>query len=486
MPGEWNGPLERLDQNRWCVPRSARADMRVDGIVYANDALMANIRHDQALEQVVNVATLPGIVRASMAMPDIHWGYGFPIGGVAATDIEQGGVVSPGGVGYDINCGVRLLRTSLTAEEVRPRLKELVDQLFRDIPAGVGVGGIHEFDERQLRRICGEGAGVLAEMDLARPEDLDVTEAGGALEGAQPDAVSAVAYRRGRDQCGTLGSGNHFLEVQEVQEVYDAVAAERMGLAKGHVTVLIHSGSRGLGYQVCDDYLRHLQDAPARYGYKLPDRQLVCAPVDSPEGRQYLGAMTAAANFAWCNRQLLATQARLTFERFFRASAAALDMRQVYDVAHNMAKLETHVVDGQPRRLCVHRKGATRAFGPGRPEVPEAYRDLGQPVLIPGDMGRASFVLLGTEGAMEQTFGSTCHGAGRMMSRGAAIRASKGRRIDKELLEVGVFARSRSRSGLAEEQPAAYKDVAEVVDVVHQAGISRRVARLKPMGVVKG
>jgi tRNA-splicing ligase RtcB len=486
MPDQWNGPLERIDDTRWRIPRSARSDMRVDGIIFASDTLMAAIRHDQALEQVVNVATLPGIVGASLAMPDIHWGYGFPIGGVAATDIEQGGVVSPGGVGYDINCGVRLLRTNLRATEVRPRLKELVDQLFRDVPAGVGVGGIHEFDERRLRRLCVEGMRMLAELDLARPEDLEVTEAAGSLEGAMSDAVSETAYHRGFDQCGTLGSGNHFLEVQEVQEVYDAPAAERLGLAVGMVTVLIHSGSRGLGYQVCDDYLRHLQSAPARYGYQLPDRQLVCAPVDSPEGRQYLGAMTAAANFAWCNRQLLATQARLTFERFFHASAKALDMRQVYDVAHNIAKLETHVVDGRPRKLCVHRKGATRAFGPGSADVPAAYRDLGQPVLIPGDMGRASFVLLGTAGAMEQTFGSTCHGAGRVMSRNAAIRAAKGRRIDKELADSGIFARARSRTGLAEEQPAAYKDVAEVVDVVHRAGISRRVARLKPMGVVKG
>ena len=487
MPGEtWNGPLERLDANRWRIPRSYRADMRVDGIVYANDTLIEQIRHDQALGQVANVATLPGIVGASLAMPDIHWGYGFCIGGVAATDIEAGGVVSPGGVGYDINCGVRLLRTNLRSDEVRARLKELIDQLFRDIPAGVGVGGAFRFEAAQLRRICRDGAKVLAEMDLARVEDLDATEASGSLEGADPDAVSDRAYHRGLDQCGTLGSGNHFLEVQEVQEVYDEPAAERLGLARGTVTIMIHSGSRGLGYQVCDDYLRQLQDVPARYGFQLPDRQLVCAPVDSPEGRRYLGAMSSAANFAWCNRQLLATQARRTLERFFGASPDALGMRQIYDVAHNIAKLETYPVDGRPRRLCVHRKGATRAFGPGRPEVPQRYRDLGQPVLIPGDMGRASFVLLGTEQAMTQTFGSTCHGAGRVMSRHAAIRAAQGRRIDKELLSQGIFARARSRSGLAEEQPAAYKDVAEVVDVVHQAGISRRVARLRPMGVVKG
>jgi len=483
---EWNGPVEQIDPTRWRIPRSYRDDMRVDGIIFASRPLMEAIRHDPALEQVANVATLPGIVGASLAMPDIHWGYGFCIGGVAATDADAGGVVSPGGVGYDINCGVRLLRSNLTADEVRPRLKALIDQLFRDVPAGVGVGGPFTFDRGTLEELLARGTPALAERGLARQADLEVTEAGGCIADADPDAVSDTAYKRGRDQCGTLGSGNHFMEVQRVERIFDPAAAEALGLSEGGVTVMIHSGSRGLGYQVCDDAIRRLRNVPAKYGYTLPDRQLVCAPVDSSEGREYLGAMRAAANFAWCNRQLLATQARATFERFFDASADALDMRQIYDVAHNVAKFETHSVDGKPRRLCVHRKGATRAFGPGHPELPEAYRDLGQPVLIPGDMGTASYVLLGTATAMQQSWGSTCHGAGRVLSRKAAVRAAQGRRIDEELRAKGIFARAHGRQGLAEEQSAAYKDIDAVVDVVRDAGLSRVVARLTPLGVVKG
>ncbi|NLF32273.1 MAG: RtcB family protein [Planctomycetes bacterium] len=460
--------------------------MRVDGIIFASQRLMADIRHDPALEQVANVATLPGIVGASLAMPDIHWGYGFCIGGVAATDIDDGGVVSPGGVGYDINCGVRLLRTSLAADEVRPRLKELIDQLFRDVPAGVGVGGPFVYDHDTLVEFCARGTPALAQRGLARQADLEATEAGGCIPDADPDAVSDVAYRRGRDQCGTLGSGNHFMEVQQVQTIFDPKAADVLGLSEGTVTVMIHSGSRGLGYQVCDDALRRLRNVPAKYGYTLSDRQLVCAPVDSPEGREYLGAMRAAANFAWCNRQLLATQARATFERFFDASPEALDMRQIYDVAHNVAKIETYTVGGRQRRLCVHRKGATRAFGPGHPELPGMYREMGQPVIIPGDMGTASYLLLGTAAAMEQSWGSTCHGAGRVLSRKAAVRAARGRRIDQELRAKGIFARAHGRAGLAEEQPDAYKDIDAVVGVVRDAGLSRVVARLTPLGVVKG
>ncbi len=486
MAKAWTGPLERMDANRWRIPRDFRDDMRVDGIIYSDDRLIESIRGEAAAEQVANVATLPGIVGASLAMPDIHWGYGFCIGGVAATDIAAGGVISPGGVGYDINCGVRMLRTNLTAEEIRPRLKELVDQLFRDIPCGVGVGGSFKFDRKELRRLCERGTAMLAERGLAPPEDLEVTESGGCLPGADPDAVSDTSYKRGRDQCGTLGSGNHFVEVQRVDEVYDPTAAERFGLTVGGVAVMIHSGSRGLGYQVCDDSLRDLRGAPAKYGYAPPDRQLVCAPVDSPEGRRYLGAMRAAANYAWANRQLLATLTRRTFERFFKASASSLEMRQIYDVAHNIAKIETHQVGGRARELCVHRKGATRAFPPGHPDVPRAYRDLGQPVLIPGDMGTASYVMLGAPGAMEASFGSSCHGAGRVMSRKAAIRAAAGRQLAKELSDRGIFARARGRTGLAEEQPDAYKDIDAVVGVVQAAGLCRPVARMTPMGVIKG
>ena len=486
MAEKWYGPLEKMDANRWRIPKEYRKDMLVDGIIYANDLLIEHIRHDQAAEQVANVATLPGIVGASLAMPDIHWGYGFCIGGVAATDIDAGGVISPGGVGYDINCGVRLLRTELTEDEIRPRLKELVDQLFRDVPTGVGVGGRYKFDKNEMRQICARGSQYILERGLARPADLQATEAGGMLEGAQPDSVSDQAYKRGYDQCGTLGSGNHFMEVQAVDRIFDRPAAERFGLTEGGVTVMIHSGSRGLGYQVCDENLRILRGAPAKYGYTLPDRQLVCAPVNSPEGQQYLGAMRSAANFAWANRQLLATLARGVFERFFNASADSLGMSQIYDVAHNIAKMEQYEVDGKLRNLCVHRKGATRAFGPNHPEIAEAFRDLGQPVIIPGDMGRASYVLLGTQGAMDQTFGSTCHGAGRMLSRTAAIQRSKGRRIDQELAAQGIIARARGRTGLAEEQPEAYKDVNIVVDIVAKAGLSKKVVRLKPMGVIKG
>jgi len=486
MGKEFRGRIEQLDENRWRIPAETRPDMRVDGIVYAGSALIDDVISGGGLEQVANVATLPGIVGASLGMPDIHWGYGFPIGGVAATDTEAGGVISPGGVGYDINCGVRLLRSDLPAQEVRPRLKELVDQLFRDIPAGVGVGGPFKFERSEMKKLLAGGAQYLASKGLARSDDLLATESGGCLPDADPDAVSDQAYSRGKDQCGTLGSGNHFVEVQFVEEVYDESAAEALGLAPGRMTLMIHSGSRGLGHQVCQDSLKALRSAPGQYGIELPDRQLVCAPVDSPEGRRYLGAMRAAANFAWANRQLLAGQARRTLERFFAQSSESLALRQVYDVAHNIAKIETHVVAGKPRKLCVHRKGATRAFEPGNRELPDAYRKCGQPVLIPGDMGTASYVLLGTAEAMRQTFGSTCHGAGRVLSRKAAIQKARGRRIDKELADAGVMARARGRTGLAEEQPDAYKDVDAVVDCVVAAGIARKVARLRPMGVIKG
>jgi tRNA-splicing ligase RtcB len=350
----------------------------------------------------------------------------------------------------------------------------------------VGVGGPLEFSKGELRKILGEGAPWLLSRGLASPEDLAATESGGCLPEADPDAVSEEAYKRGSDQCGTLGSGNHFTEVQCVEEIYDEPAARAMGLEVGLVAVMVHCGSRGLGHQVCQDYLKTLRDAPARYGIQLPDRQLVCAPVDSPEGRQYLGAMRAAANFAWANRQILVMLIRRTLERFFGRPAGALGLRQIYDVAHNIAKIETHTVDGRQRKVCVHRKGATRAFPAGHPELPDAYRSIGQPVLIPGDMGRASYVLTGAPGAMEQTFGSTCHGAGRVLSREAAIRKARGRRIDQELAAVGVIARARGRTGLAEEQPAAYKDVNDVVACVDAAGLSRKVARLRPLVVIKG
>ncbi len=482
----FSGPLEQIDECCWRVPKSYKPGMRVEGRIFADQRLMDQARGDQAPEQVANVACLPGIQMASLAMPDIHWGYGFCIGGVAATDPEQGGVISPGGVGYDINCGVRLVRTNLHVDDIRNKIAELAAVLFKRISAGVGKGGPYKYQAKQLRQILARGVEFLREKGLATAEDAEHTEERGAIDGADPNAVSQRALQRGADQCGTLGSGNHFLEVQVVGEVFDPAAAEVLGLHPEGVVIMIHSGSRGLGYQVCDDALRAFRKLPEKYGFTLPDRQLSCAPVNSPEGQQYLAAMRAAANYAWANRQLLMWQTRLVLADFFGQSWESLGMELVYDVAHNIAKLEEHEVDGKTKTLCVHRKGATRAFPPGHPHVPERYRAIGQPVIIPGDMGRASWVLVGRPGSMRRTFGTTCHGAGRVMSRSEAIRTSKGRRIDQELAQQGIVARARSRTGLAEEQPAAYKDVSLVVDVVDRAGLAAKVAKLRPLCVVKG
>jgi len=461
--------------------------MRVDGIIFADEALIGQIRKDQGPEQVANVATLPGIQKASLAMPDIHWGYGFAIGGVAATDPEEGGVISPGGVGYDINCGVRLLRSNITWDDARPHIRRLIDQLFRDIPTGVGQSGRYTFKKPELARLMEQGSAFLVRKGLGVERDLDRAEAHGRIDGADPDRVSDRAYDRGADQCGTLGSGNHFLEVQVVDRIEDQAAANVLGLREGQITVLIHSGSRGLGYQVCEDHLRMFAGAPQKYGFHLPDRQLACAPIRSDEGSAYLGAMRAAANFAFCNRQLLTHQAREVFARILGKPWEELGLDLVYDVAHNIAKFEDHTVDGGAvKQVCVHRKGATRAFPPGHRDVPEAYRGVGQPVIIPGSMGTASWVLVGQPGSMDESFGTTCHGAGRMMSRTAAVKLASGRRIDKELDALGIIARARGHKGLAEEQPAAYKDVDQVVEVVHNAGISKKVARLRPVGVIKG
>jgi tRNA-splicing ligase RtcB len=461
--------------------------MRVDGLIYADERLIDQIRRDQAPEQVANVATLPGIQQYSLAMPDIHWGYGFTIGGVAATDPREGGVISPGGVGYDINCGVRVVRTNLTHADVKARVRDLVDELFRRIPSGVGRTGKYSFRQQEMRRVLAEGPQYLvAERGLGVERDLEFTEARGRLDGADPDRVSPRAFARGEEQCGTLGSGNHFLEVQVVDRVLDDDAARVMGVFEGQIVVLIHSGSRGLGYQVCDDSLAKLRKAPGKYGIDLPDRQLVCAPVDSEEGRDYIAAMRAAANFAWCNRQLLMQQTREVFGDVFGRSWEALEMDLVYDVAHNIAKFERHRIGGVTKEVCVHRKGATRAFPPGHAEIPEAYRSIGQPVLIPGSMGTASWILVGQPGSMEQTFGTTCHGAGRQMSRTAAMKEAQGRQIDRELEQLGIIARARSRRELPEEQPKAYKDVDTVVDIVHKAGLSKKVARVRPIGVIKG
>ncbi len=459
------------------IPRSARADMRVSARVYADDELWAQMASDHSLDQLVNVATLPGAVGSVYAMPDAHEGYGFPVGGVAAFRAEDG-VISPGGVGYDINCGVRLLASGLKVAELRPKLETVVHDLSRTVPSGAGRGTA-PLDVGSLEQVLRRGSGYLAERDLATLDDVAHTEACGALEDADPDAVSPRAKARGEGQLGTIGSGNHFIEVQAVDEVFDAAAAADYGIAPGQVVVLIHTGSRGLGHQVCTDYVRDMDRVMAQHDIHIPDRQLACAPFQSPEGRRYFGAMCAAANFAWANRQAITHLCRRVFARHFGAHG---ELRLIYDVAHNIAKLERY--DGA--ELCVHRKGATRAFGPAHPETPEAYRRAGQPVFIPGSMGTASYVLAGADASQHKSFGSTCHGAGRRMSRGAARRFKPGHEVRRELEAKGIVVRVPGAQELAEEQPEAYKDVDRVVDVVHRAGLARRVARLVPLGVVKG
>jgi tRNA-splicing ligase RtcB (3'-phosphate/5'-hydroxy nucleic acid ligase) len=468
----------------WEIPKHDA--MLVPGRVYASARMMEELRDDPALTQVANVACLPGIVGYSLAMPDIPWGYGFPIGGVAAMDARSG-VISPGGVGYDINCGVRLIRTNLQYNEVAPRVDKLVDTLFEAIPAGVGShGAIPGLSVEELRRLVSEGAHWALRNGYATRQDLDHTEEGGCLAGAEPERISEFAYNRGRKQIGTLGSGNHFLEVSRIDQIYEANVARALGLELGQVTILIHSGSRGLGHQTCDDYLKLIGGAMAKYEIQLPDRQLAAVPIESPEGQAYLGAMAAAANFAWCNRQVMMHLTQQAFVGALGVSPRDLGFSLIYDVCHNIAKFEEHVIDGQKRVVCVHRKGATRAFGPGHPALPEALRPLGQPVLIPGDMGRYSFVLIGREAAMRETFGSSCHGAGRVMSRTHAKREARGRDLYSELAALGVTVRAQSRAGIAEEMPAAYKDVADVVEVMEAAGVTQRVARLKPFAVIKG
>ncbi|MFH1856194.1 MAG: RtcB family protein [Candidatus Omnitrophota bacterium] len=481
----WQGKLEKIDDCRWRVPKSYKSGMRVDGIIYANETLLKDIIRDKALEQVANVAFLPGIVKYSFAMPDIHWGYGFAIGGVAATDINAGGVVSPGGVGFDINCGVRLVRTNLEENALKGKTRELVNALFNTIPAGVGSQGEVRVSAREERNLLVKGAAWAVEHGYGKKEDLEYCEECGAIPDANPDTVSARAYERGKKQSGTLGSGNHFIEVQVIDEVFDEKAMEVFGLRKGQITLMIHTGSRGFGYQICDDYAKQMVHTLSKFGIDVPDRQLACAPVNSPEAKAYLGAMRCAANYAWCNRQVLMELSRRVFQEFFNRSPKDLGMDIVYDVAHNIAKIEKHIIDGKEKTLCVHRKGATRAFPPGHPDIPLKYKEVGQPVIIPGDMGRNSYLLTGTAGAAE-TFYSTCHGSGRVLSRSAAIRNLRGRSIARELEQKGIFVRSSSRETLAEEAPEAYKDVNEVVSVVHNAGISKKVCRMRPLGVVKG
>jgi tRNA-splicing ligase RtcB len=485
MGEAWNGPIEKIDNYRWKIPVDYARGMRVDGLIYADEEMLKQVRRDQAPQQVSNVAHLPGILKYSMAMPDIHWGYGFPIGGVAGVDAEQG-VISPGGVGYDINCGVRLVRTNLAPADIKNKINPLVNRLFQNIPCGVGSTSKLKLSFKDEEKVLIEGPAWAVKQGYGWQEDIDFTEQRGQIQGADPGALTRRALERGRPQLGTLGAGNHFLEIQEVEKVFDPEIAKVFGLYKGQITVMIHTGSRGLGYQVCDDNLDSMVNAMNKYKIRVPDKQLACAPINSSEGEKYLAGMAAAANYAWTNRQLILHWVRESFEQILEQSAEKMDMHMVYDVAHNIAKQEEHLVEGKKKKVIVHRKGATRAFPAGHKDLPEKYKNVGQPVLIPGDMGTASYVLVGTQKAMEESFGSTCHGAGRVMSRHAAIRATRGRQIDKELRKRGIIVLSRGRNTLFEENSDAYKDIDKVVEIVHRAGISKKVAKMKPMGVVKG
>ncbi|MGE5206220.1 MAG: RtcB family protein [Chlamydiota bacterium] len=477
--------LQQVAENVWEIPRQFRDDMRVPARLYADERLLEAALGDRSIEQLINTATLPGVLKYAIAMPDIHQGYGFPIGGVIATRLPEG-VISPGGVGYDINCGVRALASNAEFAEVQPFLADLAGALYSNCPVGVGTHGEVRLKKAQLDSVLNEGGRWALAHGYARREDLEHSEEFGRIAGADPEFVSDRAKERGRNQLGTLGAGNHFIEVDRVATVYDEEGARRLGLFLEQVVVQIHCGSRGLGHQVCEDYVGRFQKTVRDYGIELPDRELVCAPFDSAEGQDYFRAMACAANFAFANRQVLAHLVRRSFEQGLAGKVKDFDLHQVYDIAHNMAKVEEHNVGGQNMRVCVHRKGATRAFGPGAPGLPAEFSDLGQPVLIPGSMGTESYILLGTAGSMEQTFGSTCHGAGRVMSRARAKKMVRGEALRQELQERGIAVRAGCLSGLAEEAPQAYKDVSRVVEVVERAGIGRRVARLEPVAVIKG
>jgi tRNA-splicing ligase RtcB len=477
--------LKQLRENLWEIP--ATGDMKVPGRIYISKKMIeATLGDNEALKQVMNVAHLPGIQSYSLAMPDIHWGYGFPIGGIAATDLNEG-VISPGGVGYDINCGVRLAVTSLEINDVKNKIDKLVSNLFKNIPTGVGSSNaIKKLSQADMKKVLQRGSAWAVENDFGETSDLELTEESGTLKNADADAVSQRAIERGITQVGTLGSGNHFLEIDIVDEIFYEKAATAMGLFNGQVVVLIHTGSRGLGYQVCDDYLGKILQASKSYNFTLPDKQLACAPLNSPEGEEYLSAMQSAANFAWNNRQVIMHLAKKSFKDTFGLTESELGFKLVYDVCHNIAKIEDHNINGRIKKVCVHRKGATRAFPPGNKLIPAKYRETGQPVLIPGDMGRYSYVCVGTEKAMDETFGSSCHGAGRNLSRKKALKAAKGRNLIEELKQRGVVIQAKGMKTIAEEMPLAYKDVSDVVNVMHNEGITKKVARLKPVGVIKG
>jgi len=478
--------LEKIDDYRWKIPVSYKPGMRVPGIIYTDEKMLPHIMSDNAVEQVANVAFLPGIVKHSLAMPDIHWGYGFPIGGVAAMDPENGGVISPGGIGYDINCGVRLMRTDLTYADVHPKIDELVHALFRDVPCGVGEKGEIRVNKEELRKIATQGASWAVSHGYGDKDDIEFTEQNGCMDSADPSTLSARAMERGLGQSGTLGSGNHFLEVQLIEEIFDEKVASVFGLFKGQITVMIHSGSRGFGFQICDDSLKYLGPVPAKYGFSIPDRQLAAAPIKSPEGEKYFAEMSCAANYAWANRQALMHLTRRVFEDIFGRGYEKLGMRLVYDVAHNIGKFEEHEINRKKRMLFVHRKGATRAFPAGHPAIPKAYQNVGQPVIVPGDMGRNSYVMVGTQKAMDETFGSVCHGAGRLMSRSKAIKDLNYDTLVRQLKDKGIVVMSKGKDSLLEEAPSVYKDVNDVVGIVHNAGLAKKVAKMRPLGVIKG
>ncbi len=476
--------IKRMDRYLYEIPASHRDDMVVPARIYADEQLLEAALTDRSMEQLVNTTTLPGVVKYTLAMPDIHEGYGFPIGGVAATKPPDG-VISPGGIGYDINCGVRVLASDIEREELAPHAEDLVQAMYHLVPTGLGKGGI-KMSKGQLDKVLERGAAWAVGEGYGTKEDLERTEERGCLAGADASKVSQRAKDRGLQQLGSLGSGNHFLEIDEITELYDEGVAEIFGLEQGCVAVQIHCGSRGLGHQVCSDYVRFLQKAVRKYGIQLPDRELVCTPFDSPEGQDYFAAMAASANFAWTNRQVIAHWVRRAFEEVLAGKVSSWLLTQVYDVAHNIGKVEHYSIDGKRTKLVIHRKGATRAFGPSSKELPKAYQGVGQPVLVPGSMGTASYILVGTDEALALTFGSTCHGAGRVMSRKKAKKSIWGEDLQRQLREQGIAVKAGSMAGLAEEAPAAYKDVERVVDVVDGAGLARKVARLEPLGVIKG
>jgi tRNA-splicing ligase RtcB len=477
--------LKRISDYEWEIPQSFRQDMRVPVRLFSTRRMLEEVVKDKSLEQAVNAATLPGLVGHVVVMPDMHQGYGFPIGGVAATRLPDG-VISPGGIGYDINCGVRLLGSHISLEAAEPFLDELATALNQHCPSGVGEKGAVRMTDAELEAVCRQGSQWALKQGFASEADLRRTEGGGCVEGADPTKVSKRARERGRPQLGSLGAGNHFIEIDLVEQVYDSQAASVMDLEKDYLAVQIHCGSRGFGHQICTDYVQEFQGAVRRFGIHLADRELVCAPLNSPEGQNYLRAMRCAANYAFANRQILANSARKAFEQVLSGKIKDWHLHQVYDICHNMGKIETHTIDGECMQVCVHRKGATRAFGPGAPELPDEYKPIGQPVLVPGSMGTASYVLVGTEASMERSFGSSCHGSGRLMSRHEAKRNIRGEQLRKDLEAEGIHIRAGSMAGLAEEAPQAYKDVDQVVGAVVGAGIARKVARLRPLAVIKG